>query len=151
MTLEEYELIKVYQGGVCPGCRRSNGATKALAVEHDHKIARESCDHPEKESCINCWRGLMCGPCNDILAWLHDDVMAFYRFISFLRNPPAQALRHAIVDSSLMPCIKCGERRCQLGVATCDECDKPTLRVDRQKMNMAYLEKREKIQYRPGE
>jgi Recombination endonuclease VII len=116
MTLEQYESLKEFQEGVCPICRRSNGSTKALAVEHNHAIAREACDHPEKESCINCWRGLMCGPCNDILAWLRDDAMAIYRAIDYLRNPPARRWR------MLLPCFNCGQERYELG-QRCEKCD----------------------------
>lgn len=95
MTLEQYESLKAYQNGVCGLCHRAKGITKALSVEHDHKIAREQCAdlHPEAESCINCWRGLACGKCNGILGWFHDDPQMALRFYSWLIDPPAQLWR----------------------------------------------------------
>lgn len=89
MTLDEYDAIKAFQGGVCFMCERANGATKALAVEHDHKKA-ETCWHPVNESCRDCWRGLSCSTCNKGLAHARDRIEHFERVIEFLRNPPAQ-------------------------------------------------------------
>jgi hypothetical protein len=90
MTLEQYDAIKAFQGGYCM-CGRANGATKALAVDHDHKIAKEQCDHPEKESCQRCWRGLCCFNCNRTMAHARDEVAYFERVIAYLVYPPAQA------------------------------------------------------------
>lgn len=92
MSLEEYDLIKRYQGGKCAICCRSNGATKALAVDHDHAVTKSTCEHPEKESCEQCWRGLLCGPCNDMLGWARDDPKVFERAIQYLRYPPARPI-----------------------------------------------------------
>lgn len=92
MTVEQYAELLESQGGVCYMCMRANGATKALAVDHDHAIARNCCRHEEHESCINCWRGLLCGPCNDTHGHARDDVMFYYRSIDYLRNPPARRL-----------------------------------------------------------
>lgn len=104
MTLEQYAELLAFQGGLCYMCRRANGRTKALAVEHDHAIARVACNHPEEQSCINCWRGLACGPCNGTLAHARDDQMFFERCIDFLRHPPArrwhgQPLRQMVKDN----------------------------------------------------
>ena len=93
MTLEQYESLKAFQGGVCPLCQRAKGISKALAVEHDHKIARELCEHPENESCIECWRGLACGRCNSILGFFRDDPVMALRFWSYINDPPAQLWR----------------------------------------------------------
>jgi hypothetical protein len=93
MTLEQYESLKAFQGGTCPLCKRAKGISKALAVEHDHKVAREQCDHPENESCIECWRGLACGKCNGILGFFRDDPEMALRFYSYLIDPPAQLWR----------------------------------------------------------
>lgn len=89
MTLEQYEAIKEFQGGVCVMCGRANGKTKALAVEHDHEIAK-TCGHLVKQSCERCWRGLSCSTCNRGLAHARDKIEHFERVIEFLRNPPAQ-------------------------------------------------------------
>ena len=93
MTVQQYDDLKSYQGGTCPICLTANGRTKALAVEHDHEVA-EDCDHPIRESCIECWRGLCCGPCNQMIGRAGDDPEFFYRVIAYLTNPPARRFFH---------------------------------------------------------
>ena len=93
MTLEQYESLKAFQGGVCPLCLRAKGISKNLAVEHDHAKARLLCEHPDIESCIECWRGLACGMCNKILGFFRDDPAMALRFYSYLTDPPAQLWR----------------------------------------------------------
>jgi hypothetical protein len=78
MTPEEYDQLKAFQGGVCYICETVTGATKALAIEHDHKSLL--------------WRGLACGPDNWLLAKLGDDPVRFERIAEALRNPPAVQL-----------------------------------------------------------
>jgi hypothetical protein len=79
ITIEEYEAILEYQGGVCYICRRANGRTRRLSVDHDHAKGhgRESV------------RGLLCRPCNNLLGHLRDDPEAFAHAISYLVSPPA--------------------------------------------------------------
>lgn len=91
MTPEQYARLLAFQGGVCYLCRRP-GVRKFLAVDHDHKIARERCDHPPEQSCRQCWRGLLHGPCNKMLALARDSVDFFQRCIEYLRKPPAQSI-----------------------------------------------------------
>lgn len=93
MTLEQYESIKSFQGGSCPLCLRAKGVTKALAVDHDHQVAIDICDHPPNESCEDCWRGIVCGSCNTILSRMRSDPDMALRFHSYLLNPPAQVWR----------------------------------------------------------
>lgn len=74
----EYDAILSWQHGVCHICQRANGASKRLAVDHDHVTG--------------CVRGLLCGPCNDILAQIRDDVNAAYRILRYLSlDTPARA------------------------------------------------------------
>ena len=93
MTIEQYESLLAFQGGVCYLCRRANGATRALAVDHDHAYAKQHCEHPPNESCIDCWRGLLCSTCNRTLAHARDLIEFFKRAIDYLRHPPAHAWR----------------------------------------------------------
>jgi hypothetical protein len=80
-----YEELYREQGGVCYICRRANGKTKALSVDHDHSCCSG------KTSCGKCVRGLLCGGCNyKILGHLRDDVEALQRAIDYLNDPPAQ-------------------------------------------------------------
>ena len=71
----QYQALYEAQGGVCYICQRAKGATKKLAVDHDHETG---------------WvRGLLCGPCNKILGHLRDDPEAAARIVSYLTHPPA--------------------------------------------------------------
>jgi hypothetical protein len=84
ITPSEYESLKEFQGNCCYICRVATGATKALAVDHDHKkelggiVTRGSL------------RGLLCGPCNHILGMARDNPDFFARAIEYLVSPPAQ-------------------------------------------------------------
>ena len=75
ITSEEYWRLYDFQGGVCAVCRRATGATKRLAVDHDHESGFV--------------RMLACGPCNQHFGYLRDDPEAFRRAAFVLENPPA--------------------------------------------------------------
>jgi hypothetical protein len=91
ITVDQYAAIYLAQGGVCYVCRRATGATKRLAVDHDHWIAETLCDHPTDEGCPQCIRGLACGPCNqDVLGRLGGRPETYERIATALRNPPAR-------------------------------------------------------------
>jgi hypothetical protein len=92
MTLEQYDEILEIQGGVCYLCQLP-GVRKFLAVDHDHKIAKERCSHPHNESCSQCWRGLIHGHENKMLALARDSITFFERCIEYLKNPPAQRIK----------------------------------------------------------
>jgi hypothetical protein len=76
----DYDLFYEFQGGKCAICLRATGATKRLSVDHNHKLGfnREGV------------RGLLCGPCNQMLGHGRDDPAFFQRVIHYLTNPPAQ-------------------------------------------------------------
>lgn len=82
-----YAAIYVAQGGRCAGCQRATGATKRLAVDHDHACC------PGPTSCGACVRGLLCGPCNQLLGHFRDDPQTFLRLANYLINPPAKKVR----------------------------------------------------------
>jgi len=90
MTPEQHDSLLAFQGGRCYICRRATGKTRALAVDHDHAKARALCEHPEDQSCETCWRGLLCQPCNRLLAHVRDAAAALRRAIRYLKFPPAQ-------------------------------------------------------------
>ncbi len=75
ITAEQYDAILKVQGGKCALCRRATGATKALAVDHDHETGAV--------------RGICCGVCNKILGHFRDDPEAFRRGTEYLVHPPA--------------------------------------------------------------
>lgn len=76
ITAGEYWAILEEQDGHCYICQRATGASKALAVDHDHKTGQV--------------RGILCGRCNaDILGHGRDDIEFFERAIEYLKSPPA--------------------------------------------------------------
>lgn len=80
ITPDEYAALKASQGGKCYICQRATGATKNLAVDHDHDLGfgRHSV------------RALLCGPCNRELIGRYDEA-ALLRALEVIRpNPPAQ-------------------------------------------------------------
>lgn len=92
ITPEEYWAIYAAQGGVCYICRRANGSSKKLSVDHDHTTGFV--------------RGLLDGPCNrDVVGHLRDEPEAFERGAEYLRNPPAFAVigrRVAPIEAHLL-------------------------------------------------
>ena len=90
MTVEQYDDLLAFQGGVCAQCRRARGVSRKLAVDHDHTVARELCDHPHEESCESCWRGLLCSTCNDMFGHGRDDIEFFRNAAWYLKDPPAR-------------------------------------------------------------
>lgn len=75
----DYDRLYQYQGGVCAGCRRATGRTKRLAVDHHHATGEV--------------RGLLCGPCNQVLGRYRDDPSTLQRLIDYLMSPPARQMR----------------------------------------------------------
>lgn len=66
----EYEKRYKAQGGTCAICQRATGATKRLAVDHNHRTGSV--------------RGLLCGPCNQFVGRLRDSPEAFLRAHKYL-------------------------------------------------------------------
>ena len=85
MPRETYDALYEAQGGRCFICRIANGKTKSLAVDHDHNC-REG--HPPDRGCPRCWRALVCGRCNRLVAFLGSE--ALQRAIELQMDPPAQ-------------------------------------------------------------
>lgn len=75
LTAEDYWALYEAQGGVCYICQRATGKVRRLAVDHDHATGYV--------------RGLLCKPCNSMLAHLRDDPIAFQRSARYLRYPIA--------------------------------------------------------------
>lgn len=84
ITPDQYEQLKDEQGGKCAICQIATGASKSLAVDHDHK-------HCGKGSgCTECIRGLLCASCNQLLGHAWDNIELFQRAIDYLEDPPAK-------------------------------------------------------------
>lgn len=86
ITEVEYQAILAAQGGRCAICRRANGRTKRLAVDHDHDHC-EICAGPQTCGAPEAIRALLCGPCNQQVGlW---DVFALARAARVLMYPEA--------------------------------------------------------------
>ncbi len=72
----EYTRLLAAQGGKCWICQRATGKTKRLAVDHRHVD--------------NKVRGILCGPCNQLLGHVRDDPDMLIRAAQYLINPPAE-------------------------------------------------------------
>lgn len=70
----EYAQLYKFQGGLCALCRRATGASKKLAVDHDHATGEV--------------RGLCCSTCNRILGHARDKTEYFRRAVRYLNIPP---------------------------------------------------------------
>ncbi len=82
ITLEEYEAILEYQGGVCAICRKKPGRRR-LAVDHDHAIEAA---YGSRKSV----RGLLCHKCNEFLGHIADDMWAANRMMGYLGRWPTK-------------------------------------------------------------
>jgi hypothetical protein len=74
MSGEQYAALYEFQGGRCAICKRARGKSKRLAVDHNHANGEV--------------RGLLCGPCNSMLAHARDDPGMFTRAADYLNDPP---------------------------------------------------------------
>ena len=78
LTLEEYNLLKQSQGGVCKLCKKEEtgvsklGYTKALAVDHCHDTGAI--------------RGLLCSKCNRGLGYFKDCTDLLKRAILYIET-----------------------------------------------------------------
>lgn len=82
-----YDTLYAAQGGRCWICRIATGKAKRLAVDHDHNC---TAGHPPEMGCPQCWRGLLCGRCNQLVAWFTPEQLL--RAIRYLANPPARRI-----------------------------------------------------------
>lgn len=70
ISAEEAHDLYLFQQGRCWLCQKATGATKALAVDHDHATDEV--------------RGRLCGPCNQFIGRLGDDPEAAKRLVGYL-------------------------------------------------------------------
>ena len=87
ISADDYWALYEAQGGKCAVCQRATGATRRLAVDHEH--GRPGCEHPPDVGCRNCIRGCLCSTCNVIVVGRYD-IHALARAIQYLVDPPAQ-------------------------------------------------------------
>ncbi len=100
ISADDYWALYEAQGGKCAVCQRATGATRRLAVDHEH--GRPGCDHPPDVGCRNCIRGLCDSQCNQILLGRYS-MEDLARAIRYLADPPAQKVlnpRHEEADDT---------------------------------------------------
>lgn len=78
----DYDRLYEYQGRKCYICRRANGSSRKLSIDHRHVC----CAGPK--SCGKCVSGLVCRVCNYTLAHARDEILFFQRAIDYLTYPP---------------------------------------------------------------
>jgi hypothetical protein len=84
LSAEDNHSLFLLQGGKCWLCQKATGATKSLAVDHDHKTGEV--------------RGRLCGPCNQFIGRLGDDPEAAQRLVAYLTgDTPYRRLKAAQV------------------------------------------------------
>lgn len=91
LTPAQYVALLEYQNYLCAVCRIANGKTKALAVDHDHKLAKQH-GHDVKKACIDCVRGLLCSTCNQIIIGRYSQ-QQLQNAIDYKHEPPFVAMR----------------------------------------------------------
>lgn len=78
LTKEDYAVLLHWQGGVCAGCKRKPRRSQRLSVDHDHRTGKV--------------RGLLCGRCNTLIGYLHEDDDLLAALAQYLRHPPAEVV-----------------------------------------------------------
>lgn len=91
LTPAQYVALLVYQNYLCAVCKVANGKTKALAVDHDHRLAKLH-PHDEKKACVDCVRGLLCSVCNQILIGRYNKAQ-LQNAIDYKEEPPFVRMR----------------------------------------------------------
>lgn len=93
----EYAELYKAQNGLCFTCGEwsgNRGLRKKLSVDHDHSCC------PAPPICGKCIRGLICSRCNTLIGEVGDSsghaIARLEKYISYLRNPPAQNLLREI-------------------------------------------------------
>lgn len=76
ITSDMHAALSRWQSGMCWGCRRATGKTKALAVDHDHRTGEV--------------RMLLCSTCNRLIGHFRDNPEALIRLGLALIDPPSR-------------------------------------------------------------
>lgn len=76
----QYAQMLDAQRGVCAICGKPQIKGKALAVDHDHRCC------VGVKTCGACTRGLLCNPCNSLLAHAKDDKEILASAIRYLER-----------------------------------------------------------------
>ena len=80
ITDEQKELLLARQGFVCAICGTAAPPKQGWHTDHDHSTGQV--------------RGILCQHCNVGIGYLKDDPAILANAISYLQNPPANAVLH---------------------------------------------------------
>lgn len=72
---EDWESMVASQGGVCASC----GEAEPTCVDHDHSCC------PDKRSCGECVRALLCSRCNLLVGHLEGDLTRSLKAIEYIQ------------------------------------------------------------------
>jgi hypothetical protein len=114
LTNVDHDALLVLQGGACAICQKARGVRRALAVDHDHELARQH-DHDEDKGCRECVRGLLCKRCNRLLGEFRDDPETFERAAAYLRYPPMADVRASRTGSARSAAASAGSASARAG------------------------------------
>jgi len=80
MAEGSYLKMLAEQNGVCYLCHKPDPRGHSLSVDHDHACC------PERSSCGECVRRLLCGNCNTAIGLLREDVDVMERATAYVRH-----------------------------------------------------------------
>lgn len=77
-----YEAALQAQDGLCAICGTDNpgSGNKSFAIDHDHTCC------PGRYACSKCFRGLLCGNCNNGIGRFHDNPETLRKAAEYLVN-----------------------------------------------------------------
>ena len=78
MSLEDYDKLFAFQGGVCAICGKPEPIQRSVSEQ-----ARLCVDHCHKTGMV---RGLLCRRCNTAIGMMGDDIAALAKAISYLEG-----------------------------------------------------------------
>lgn len=95
LTLEEYDVILEFQGGVCGICRRSPKTNETFHIDHEHSGGPSGIV-----------RGILCPYCNTRLVGRLKSHQRAQQLADYLREPPATAALGRVVIAAGRPRVK---------------------------------------------
>ena len=73
---------------IAAGCANC-GSTESLCLDHDHAFEGTG-DHAGRHICDDCFRGVLCGPCNRALGFAFDDPQILLGLADYLKKNGSQ-------------------------------------------------------------
>ena len=77
---------------IAAGCDNC-GSTESLCLDHDHSFEGTG-DHAGRHLCDDCFRGVLCNPCNKALGFAFDDPQTLLGLVGYLEKNGSQRRRN---------------------------------------------------------